>query len=357
MTIKDVLHSRLGFQGLTTPLETPAEVVSWFGAVQAQDYFGSLWAIGQRMKKPNEASIEQAVANREIVRTWPMRGTLHFVDPQHVRWMLKLLTPRIIQRAASVYRQAELDKKVFSKGMKVFEKILTGNIQLTRDEMYTALEKAKISTANTRGLHILGYASQQGLICLGPRKGKQPTYTLLEEWLPPVKAISKDEAFARLALIYFRSHGPATLQDFSWWTGLTKTEAQSALSSIEKQLTSESVDGKTFWFSSEAVSVKRKTQTAHLLSAYDEYTVGYTEREVFLDPRHAERSGNGIFSPVILLDGKVEGTWKRTLVKDHVHVDLKPFTKFTDAQTQRITKAAKRYSLFVKKPLKLKIGR
>jgi hypothetical protein len=355
MTAKELIQHRLSIQHLATPLlDSAADVVSWFGAVQAQDYLGSLWAIGQRMKHADETTVEKAISDRKIVRTWPMRGTLHFTTPENVRWMLKLLAPRVMSRAASVHRLAELDKKVFAKSAKVLEKALNGNEPLTRDELYTILERSKIATGNTRGLHILGYVAMQGLICFGPRKGKQPTFTLLDEWLPALKQPEPEEALAKLALIYFRSHGPATVDDFQWWTGLTKTEATTAISLVKSQLIQESFNDKTYWMCAALTSKKPGASTAYLLPAYDEYSVAYKDRSSILDETHAARAGNGIFSPCVIVDGKIAGTWKRTFEKDKVVLDMSPFKTFNKIQAAAVTTAAKRYSKFVGLPLKVK---
>lgn len=188
----------------------PGDVVAWFGAVQAQDYLGSLWGIGLRTIDACEGAVEKAIANRKIVRTWPMRGTLHFVPAADVRWMLKLLTPRVIARSAGRYRQLELDKRTFANSKKVFVRALEGGKQLTRTEMYKALEAAKISVAGQRGIHILGHLAQEGLICFGNRRAKQQTFVLLDEWVPENQSLNREEALAKLARCYFRSHGPAT---------------------------------------------------------------------------------------------------------------------------------------------------
>ena len=146
--------------------------------MQAQDYLGGLWAVGLRTKGATEASVEDAVARRAIVRTWPMRGTLHFVAADDVRWMLPLLTPRVIAGARSRYRQLEMDDAVFTKSARVAERSLVGGKVLRRDALYELWNTAGIPTHDSRGLHLLGYLAQTGLICFGPRDGKQHTFTL-----------------------------------------------------------------------------------------------------------------------------------------------------------------------------------
>src|SRR5262249_26765744 len=182
------IHQRLHNQHLAgSSFSSPDEAVRWFGAVQAQDYPGSLWAIGMRVQNATESAVEQSIAERKIIRTWPMRSTLHFVPPEDVRWMLKLLTPRVIVRSQARYRQLELDDGVFTQCRKLFEKALQGGKQLSRDAMYKVLLAEGISTSESRGLHILGRLAQDGVICFGSRQGKQQTFVLLHEWVPEAK--------------------------------------------------------------------------------------------------------------------------------------------------------------------------
>jgi hypothetical protein len=344
--IKEIVRLRLQHQLLSIhPFRSAYEVVKWLGAVQAQDYLGSLWAIGSRIENSTEAMIEKAIADREIVRSWPMRGTLHFTAPEDLRWMQNLLAPRIIKKAASVYRKSELDEKVFTKGARIITKALEKNPILTRDELYETLERSKIVTAETRGLHILGWTAQKGLICLAPRKGKQFTFTLLDNWIPATKAIDQQEAFSRLALTYFKSHGPATVHDFSWWTGLTLTEAKQALEIVKENLTEIKSGTLLFYFIEEFMpNTKPK---AYLLPAYDEYTVGYKDRSAFLDEKHIEKARNGIFSPCILMNGQIAGTWKRTLDKRSVNVETTLFAKLPPNAERSLGSAIKDYKRFL----------
>jgi hypothetical protein len=353
MTEKEIIQHRLSVQQLVKPqFEKAEDVVQWFGAVQAQDYLGSLWAIGQRMKSANEATIEKAISDRKIVRTWPMRGTLHFTVPENVRWMLKLLTPRIVQRAATVYRQAELDKKVFLKSAKVVEKALQGKGPVTRDELYAALERSKIKTSNTRGLHISGYLAMQGLLCGGPRKGKQPTFTLLDEWVPMTKQPDREEAMANLALIYFRSHGPATLEDFSWWSGLSKSEASACLYTVKDQLIQQTFQEQLFWMSPPIAVFKNKVSSTYLLPAYDEYAVAYKDRSAILDPNYAAKAGNGIFAPCVVINGKIAGTWKRSFEKNNLSLTVSPLRSFNKSESSAVKGVTRKYSKFVGVPVK-----
>jgi hypothetical protein len=336
-------------------LKDAADVVTWLGAVQAQDYLGSLWAMGQRTIDATERDVENAIADRRIIRTWPMRGTLHFVPAADARWMLKLLTPRVVLRSAGRYRQLELDEHTFARSAKVFARVLEGGKQLIRKEMYAALEVAKISVGGQRGLHILGHLAQQGLICFGARRGKQQTFVLLDEWVPAGRDLDREEALAKLARCYFRSHGPATLQDFAWWSGLKTSEARTALEMVQTELVREVNDEQAYWFSSpiQSRSKVRNSPPAALLPVYDEYTVAYRDRSAVLDPSSSSQSGNGIFSSPIAMNGLIAGTWRRGFKKDAVVITTTAFKRFTRPEAGALQTAANRYGDFVGAPVVL----
>jgi hypothetical protein len=349
-----IARFRLANHGIANPtFAQPGDVVTWLGAVQAQDFGGALWAIGLRMTGATERSIEQAIADRAIVRTWPMRGTLHFVAPQDVRWLLALLTPRVIAQSAGRYRQLELDEATFTRGKEVFAKALQSRRQLTRDEMLQALEQAGISTAGQRGYYLLGRSAQDGLICFGTRRGKQQTFTLLDEWVPLTRSLPRDEALAELTSRYFTSHGPATVQDLMHWAGLTAAEANTGLATAGKALIRETIADRVYWMPCEAPQINHCTPSVHLLPGFDEYLLGYRDRSAVLDPAHAQRicpGGNGMFNPTIVIDGVVTGTWKRTFKGGAVVIETTPFRPLTAAEGDALGAAADRYGRFLGLP-------
>jgi len=327
--------------------DDPAAVVRWMGAVQAQDYLGGLWAVGLRTRRATEASVEAAIVRREFVRTWPMRGTLHFVAADDVRWMSRLLTPRVISAAASRYRQLELDARTFARAARVTEQALEGGQCVRRDKLYELWTAAGIATRDSRGLHLLGHLAQTGLICFGPRDGKQQTFTLLEDWLPATRSLEREEALGELARRYFSSHGPATVHDLAWWSGLTVTDVRTAVELAKNALESDDVDGRTYWFASS--TPPRGTDDAPLLPAWDEYTVAYRDREAVLDPKHAKQvnAGGGVLNPVIVVRGHVVGSWRRTLGKSGVTVTPSPFGRLGHDDLRAVADAADRYGRFL----------
>ncbi|HEY0159162.1 MAG TPA: winged helix DNA-binding domain-containing protein [Thermoanaerobaculia bacterium] len=328
----DRLHSHL-LAG--NGLATPHDVVAHFGAMQAQDYLGALWAVGVRMKgDATEGEIERAIAERRIVRCWPMRGTLHFVAAEDVRWMLELLAPRVLRRHRTrLERDFGLDTRTLRRCRTAAERTLRGGNASTRPELYAAFEAAGIATKGGRGLHILFALAHERVLCFGARRGKQPAFVLLDEWVAPSKPKPREEALAELATRYFRSHAPATPADFAWWSGLPLKEAKEAID----------LSGPT---ASQAVA---KVKSLHLLPPFDEYTVAYKDRTAILDPSFAKRvnAGGGILNAVVIIDGTVTGTWKRTLRRDTVDVTLAPFRPLTARETRAVDREIARYAAFL----------
>lgn len=350
----NILDQRLYNQSISSPRFTkPEEIVRWMGAIQAQDYLGSLWAIGLRLKNVTEKKIERAIVNKKIVRSWPMRGTLHFVASEDLRWMLKLLTPRVIQRSAGLYKQAGLDKNVLSKCRKVVSAALRDGKQLTRNEIYGVLDHSGISTNDQRGLHILGHLAQDALICFGPRKGKQQTFVLLDEWIPPSQMPDRDQAIEKLAVNYFNSHGPATVNDFAWWTGFTLTEAKNAVGMIKSQLAQEMINGVPYWMSHETKRYP-SSQNFFLLPNFDEYLVAYKDRSAAIDPKFSEKikaSGNGIFTSPVISGGRITGTWKRVFEKEGVAITVNLFAPQNKASKLAADIAIREFGKFIDMPV------
>lgn len=336
-------------------LRTPAEVVSWLLAVQAQDYSGSLWAVGLRMQAAIEADIERAIGEGRLVRTWPMRGTLHLMAAADVRWMLELLAVRSIARdVGRLERDHGLDAAMMKRCRKIVEKHLRDGPR-RRSSLYESFEAAGITTGDSRGTNILGRLSQEGLICCGPRDGKQPTYALLDAWVPDSRRLSREEAMAELARRYFCSRGPATMQDLAWWSGLTQKDAQAAIELAKPQLAQEAIDGVVYWRSPDTVVVDGAAEKAYLLPPFDEYMVAYRDRSAPLDPAYGRRviGINGLFNPAIVIGGRVAGTWKRTFKKDAATIALDPFKPLSKTQLSAVRAAAKRYTTFIGLPIEI----
>ncbi|MBX3157387.1 MAG: AlkZ family DNA glycosylase [Deltaproteobacteria bacterium] len=323
---------------------TPADAVRRLGAVQAQDYLGSLWGIAQRCAPAaDEAHVEAAVAAREIVRGWPMRGTLHFTAGADLKWMTAMLAARIVRRTAR-YRELGLDDAAFATCRRAAERELAGGGLRARDEMYALFERAGVACAGQRGFHLLGYLAMTGTLCFGPRRGKQFTFTLLDAWIPASRALAGDEALAELAIRYVAGHAPAGLDDFAWWTGLNLGECRRAFAAAGAALVER--DG-LYRPASGDDRPAAAGPRVYLLPPWDELTVGYRDRSALLDAAHATRLGNGIFSPVVVVDGRVAGTWRRTRKRDHVAITCDLLEPPSRPIARELDAAAARYGTFL----------
>lgn len=347
---------RLQHQHITQPhLTQPEQVVAWLGGLQGQDYPGAKWSIALRMPQATQADVVQAFDTGKLVRTWPMRGTLHVVAAQDLRWMLMLTSPKNLSGSASRRRALELDDTTLARCRAVFTQALQGGKHLSREDMYAALAQAHISTEGYRGYHILWNCALHGLICLATSNDKEQNFALVDEWIAPTPSTTRDEALAELAARYFLSRGPATLQDFIWWSGLSAAEARSGLEAVRHRLVSDTVGKLTYWLPADSPTPKAATN-AFALPGFDEYLLGYKDRSAVLDAAHAEKicpGGNGMFAATLVIDGRVVGTWKRVFKKAGIEITATPFTPLSPADAQGFAAAVQRYGAFHKLPVRV----
>ncbi|MGH2569267.1 MAG: winged helix DNA-binding domain-containing protein [Bacteroidota bacterium] len=329
------------------------------GAVQAQDYAAAKWALGLRMKKATDADIEQAFNDGKILRTHVMRPTWHFVLPEDIRWMQELTAPRVKTLLAHYDWKLEIDRKLLLRAQSIIAKTLSDHNYQTREEIAQHLESKKIAARGQRLAHIVMHAELHALICSGPRRGKQFTYALLEERAPRPKKLSRDEALATLASKYFTSHGPAQLKDFAWWSGLSVKDATGAIQSIRPKIITEAIDGKTYFLSPDTKPARLRSPQAHLLSIYDEYTIAYKDYSSHGGETVHEklRSMGNALTSVLVLDGKIAGTWKRVVNKGTVKIATNPFRRLSKAEYEAVKAAAVRYGAFLEMPSVLSYGR
>ncbi len=351
MTNSDIRQHRLCNQGIhTVRSETPRDVVARLGAVQAQDFPGALWSIGLRLPGCTIDEIERAIAEKAIVRSWSLRGTLHIVAAEDLEWILALTAPRIIARSARRYRELNLDEEIFAKSDNVLSRALRGGRQLMRAEVNDALREAGINPDGQRSYHILNRLGLERRICFGSMRGRQHTFVLFDEWQPRSRELTHDEALAELALRYFSSRGPATLQDFVWWSGLTVRDARTAIAAVEAELNEISINEKRYLGPPGTSPPLKNRPSIDLLPGFDEYLLGYKDRTAAIDTAHAKKvaSSNGMFRPTILVEGRVVGLWKSTFQKDALHVTLKPFRQLSDHLFASANAVAARYAHFLK---------
>jgi hypothetical protein len=312
--------------------------------MQAQDFLGALWSIGLRTSSCTQRDVLAALDTGSIVRSWPMRGTLHFMAREDVRWWMALTAPRALAAAAKRHQDLELDAPTMQQSRRVVERCLQGGRGLTRLEVAAALEKAGISTAGQRGYHILWTLAHTGVLCFGPVQGKQQSFVLVDEWVPPVALPDRDSCLSTLALRYFASHGPATVADFAWWTGLKTSDARRAIDMAK--LPSTTIAGTLFWLGADPPPSTPTSQQGLLLPGFDEYFLGYTDRSPIVDSDQAKKlaPGNGMFSPTVVVHGHVEGTWRRTLQQSSVRLQVQAFNPPVELD---VAAAATRYGHFL----------
>jgi hypothetical protein len=357
MTHLQIARLRLRNQGLDGKvLEGPEEVVRWLGAVQAQDYAGAKWAIAQRTRGATSAAFDELFAKGHLLRTHVMRPTWHFVLPADIRWMLRLTAPRVKSATASYDRRLELDDAVYGRCNDLIASALQGGRQLTRQELAARLGEAGIPARASRLAHIMMRAELDAVICSGALRGKQFTYALLDERVPQSRMLECDEALAELARCYFRSHAPATVQDFSWWSGLSAADARSGLEMMKSELASESVAGRTYWFPDQPEPRAARKPVMHLLPNYDEHVVAYRHHGPSLDDaalKHRHPSDDTLSAHLIARNGLIIGGWRRVSEKKSIIISKQLHIKLTETEQARLLAAAEEYGRFMEQPVAL----
>lgn len=348
----EIANMRLQNQGVTHPdKESPDAVVAWHGAMQAQDYAHARWAVGLRLPDVSDTDIAAAVDRGDIVRTHVLRPTWHLVATRDIRWMLDLSAPQIKTLCTALNRQLGLDEAIFRRCNDVFRNVLTGGRQLTREELMAELARSGIAADRHQATHIMLWAELDAVVCNGAQRGAKNTYALFDERVPAQTLPARADALAELARRYFTSHGPATLADFQWWSGLRVADARAGLDAVKHLLVSESVDGQFFWFSDHVVPQMPVAPQLHLLPAFDEFLVSYKDRSASLDVSRQAMAitGNGIFKPVVVSAGRVRGIWRRELKKDTVSIETELFEPLSDGEKMMFAKAAAHFGRFVGK--------
>lgn len=343
---------RLQNQQLLNPLFCqPKELVSWLGAMQAQNYPMVKWAVGMRLKSATIRTVEKALRDGEILRTHVMRPTWHLVAAEDIRWMLKLSARRVIAANESYAKghDLEISEELYTKSHNLLEKILCGKKSLTRQEIAEHFNRSGILVDNHRMTRFMVRAEQVGIVCSGEDKGGKCTYALLEERVPAMPELTKDEALARLARSYFRSHAPTVLQDFIWWSGLPVSEAKQAIYLIESELTVEQWNGQTWYIHSSSRTRGEVSGCLHLLPSYDEYLLGYKDRTDVLPLEHYSKAftNNGLFYPIVLHEGHVIGNWSKSIKKGNVIIEHSNFRKSDCVDESILDKEKDRYIRFL----------
>jgi len=350
---QQVLRARLAAQLLAgADHRSPTGVVSRLLAIQAQDLASSLWAVGVRSTGATMDAVLAALEDGSIVRSWPMRGTLHLVAAEDLGWLLGLGVPRVRSTIAARHRQLELDAETFSRSRALTEGLLSGHRRVTRDELLTAHTDAGIPIDGQRGSHLIMELAMSGVVCWGPPAGRQQALVLTEEWIRAPRVLEADEALGEFVVRYLTGHGPSTIADLTWWSKLTVAQAKRGVEVAAGRLVSESRDGVTRWSASEGIEPSPAPRRPRVLAlpGFDELLLGYRDRELTLPAAFADRivpGANGIFLPMIAVDGRVVGTWRRRTSATGVVVTPTPFQPLSQRVQAGFRRAAGEYGRYL----------
>ena len=343
-TPHDIALLRLAAQRIAGPgFATATDAVRWLTAVQAQDYPGAVTSIALRTESQTRQSVEAALNAHEIVRSWPMRGTLHFTLAEDLPWMLDLTTKRLLAGAASRRARLSLDLPTIEHARQLATEALAGGRHLPRDALLAIWDEAGLLTVKQRSYHLIWHLAQTGTLCYGPVRDGQQHIVLLDEWVSHPRRPEREEALGEWALRYFQSHGPATVKDFAWWTKLTAADVKTGLAIARPRLDRIEVDGVEYFMHPQTTalldSCRSRAQGIFLLPGFDEYILGYQDRGAALPTEFTQRvvpGNNGMFQPTVIIDGKVMGTWKRTGRGSKQTVLATPFTSFSSTVQETI---------------------
>ncbi|WP_406071290.1 winged helix DNA-binding domain-containing protein [Micromonospora sp. NBC_01638] len=333
---------------------TVAEVVEWFGAMQAQDLASGLWSLGARLPGRTVADVQAALERREALRTWPMRGTVHLVPPADARWMLELTGVRSLASAATRRAQLGLTEADAERALDVLGAALADGGRFTRAQCLATLRAAGLGTDGQRGYHLLWYASVRGVTCVAPHVGTEQTFALLDEWAPSPRRPGREEALALLAHRYVRGHGPVTDREFAGWSGLTLTDARRGLAAAGDALTTVRVDGEPMHVDAALADAARiPVHEVLVLPGFDEFLLGYRDRTLMLDPAHQAAvvpGNNGIFQATVVRAGRVVGVWRRKVGRTGVTMTVRPLVPMAADERTRVEQALQRYADFLGLP-------
>ena len=356
----DVLRARQISLLLDAPdVSTPHDVAAWLGALQAQDVASGAWSLGVRLPGTTAAVIDEAFERGEVLRTWPMRGTIHIVPPEDVRWMLELTGSRALASTARNRRERGLDDDAAERAVSTLTQVLQGGTRRTRADLLAALAEEGIPVDGQAGYHAILYAAHVGEICFGPLEGRQPTYVRLADWAPHQRLLDRDASLTELAWRYFRGHGPTTINDFAGWSGLTLTDSRAAVAANAGRLVPAVVGDSTVWMSAPVaarIADGLAPGPSHALPGFDEFMLGYKDRSIQAPAAHLDAivpGGNGVFRSTICLDGRAVATWTRTVRRARIDVTILPFAPLDGAQHAAAVDALQRYGDFLGLPIAL----
>jgi hypothetical protein len=355
MTLSEIAKYRLiNQQVIETKFNSPVEMVKWFCAIQGQEYAQTKWGLGLRLCRLKDHDVEKDINEGKILRTHILRPTWHFVSAEDIRWVLTLTAPRVHMANGYMYRKLELDDKICNRCIDIIIKILQGGNQFTRDEINQEFGRNKIAAHGHRLSYIMMYAELEKIICSGIRQGNQFTYALLDERVKPSKKMTKDEALTQLALRYFKSRSPATIYDFSTWSGLTLAECNRGLETVKNKLKTIMTGDIKYYAFDDIIFDKEIMPNIYLLPIYDEYIMGYKDRSAILEYKKLLKGKSSFkYDCMIIYDGQIIGTWKRTVKSKKIELQYNFFKELSNVQKERFDEAINKFAQFYELPVEI----
>ena len=369
LSIADALSLRMSsllLRGRPGPSSGPpkdvAGVVTWLGAMQAQDNASAMWSLGVRLPHLTAAGVHDSLERREALRTWPMRGTVHLVPSRDAHWMLALTGVRALAGVAKRREYLGLSEADADRAVELLRAALTGGKRLTRSECVRVIVDGGVPGADKLGYHLLWYASQKAVTCIAPLIGKEQSFVLLDEWVPDPVRLDPEEALATLTLRYFRGRGPSTRKDFAGWATLTAAEAKRGIAACGDALRTVTVDGVEMVVAADLLDAYdggrvEPDDEFRVLSGFDEFLLGFKDRSLMVAEEHKQAiipGGNGVFQSTISRGGRVIGTWKRTTGARRTVVSIFPLAKLTAKEHKAVEAAFVPYGRFVEAPLEFR---
>lgn len=330
--------------------ESIVEVVTWLAAMQAQDLASVKWSLGVRIPGLTEGLVDEALASRKVLRTWPMRGTIHLIPATDAQWMLNTMGVRALSGVQKRWEYLGLDRPTVERAAVVLSDALADGRLLTRSECAQVLVDAGIDVTGQRLYHLLWHTSQIGVTCIGPNVGKEQTFALLADYAGPQRRLEGDEALTELAWRFVRGHGPVLESDLAGWSGMPITSMRRALAANDGRLTRCTTVVGDMWCRPESLEQEAPVGGCLALPGFDEFVLGYKAREAIMSPDQFQAvvpGKNGMFRPTVVSDGRVIGTWQRKVTSRSVKVSVSPFRPLSVRQVTELESSFADYGRYL----------
>jgi hypothetical protein len=345
----DIARWRLRSQHLVSPYAVSArEAIGSLLAVQAENPSQAAWAVASRTKNPDQAELAALLDNGAVLRTHVLRPTWHFLRAEDLGWLLELTGPRVRRVTGQQLRTTHgLSDRAVGTAAAAIAEALANRGQLTRAQLADELRERGIQGNGQMLMILLAHVELDGLICSGTIANGEHTYALMGERVPAPRRLARAEALAELALRYFTGHGPATERDLAYWATLSLTDVRAGLQQVRDRLDSFSHGGRTFWHAPGHAPTAPQEPAAHLLQILDETYRGYQDSHWVLDAAgHVPRTRQAA-TGMALVGAQLLAAMRRSVARDHVRFDLRPYRALTPPEIEALDQAAGRYGAYL----------